>query len=406
MRSPARRSRSRQPRSAFSSKPNRAEHLQAPRAADFLEVRGPSSHEADGGGHMGRRPGPGGRPPVSKVSVIVPAFEAEATLAATLRSVLEQTYRALEVVVVDDGSSDATRSVAERIASQDNRVRVLGQANAGVAAARNRAIDAATGEFVAPIDADDLWHPRKLELQLERFAQVGPRVGLVYNWFRAIDASNRVKVVSASPQVEGMCLHRHLAYNFIANGSTPLIRREALTGLRYNSDLAKADSGGCEDYLLQMQVAREWEFALVPAWLTGYRKAGTTMSSNVGRMIRSHIMVLGLMRDSVGHTAREVVRRRIARLEIEYVRNRLDRGKPAEAAAALAAALSQDALRVPRNLAEEGVAALRERRPAHLARSFASYPPEQPDGPWAFKLARYMAQLKKLDDQMAEGSAP
>lgn len=342
---------------------------------------------------------------MSLVSVIVPAFQAEATLRETLRSVLAQTHRELEVLVVDDGSADATCAIAEEFAALDSRVRVLAKPNGGVAAARNFAIDRAGGAFLAPIDADDLWHPRKLELQLERFARGGERLGLVYNWFRFIDRTGRVRTASASPRVEGMCLHRHLAYNFIANGSTPLIRREAIGELRYEPALALADAGGCEDYLLQLQLAREWEFALVPAWLTGYRKAGVTMSSDVGRMIRSHIMVLGLMRDSLGAEAHGVIRRRIARLQVEHVRNRLYCGKPLQAGAALISALGKDPLRLPRSVAEEGVAAWRETREPRLAEPFAAYDCDRPDGNWPYKLARTMARLKPLDDRMCGRSA-
>jgi hypothetical protein len=118
-------------------------------------------------------------------------------------------------------------------------------------------------------------------------------------------------------------------------------------------------------------------------------------------MIRSHVMVLELMRDSVPPTAQEVIRRRIARFDVEYVRNRIDRGKPAQAAAALAGALSKDVLRLPISLAEEGVAAWRESRPQRLAKPFTAYDLDQPDGPWAFKLARHMARLKPFDDRLA-----
>lgn len=342
---------------------------------------------------------------MSRVSVIVPAFQAEATLARTLRSVLGQTHRDIEVLVVDDGSADGTCAIAERFRSLDKRVKVIEQANAGVAAARNLAIEQADGDYIAPLDADDLWHPGKLELQLERFAQGGPRVGLVYNWFRTIGADDRVRVTSASPRVEGMCLHRHLVYNFIANGSTPLIRRSALGDLRYSPALALADCGGCEDYLLQLQLAREWEFALVPAWLTGYRKAGITMSSDIGRMIRSHIMVLGMMREGLDPSGQAVIRERLGRLHIEHVRNRLQRGKPVQAGAALVAALGKDPLRLPRSMAEEGMAALRQAAPIRRGDHFAQYPADRPDGRWRFKLASTMARLKQLDDACAGRTA-
>lgn len=98
----------------------------------------------------------------NRISVVIPAFNAEATIAETLDSVMAQTRPADEVVIVDDGSSDATVEVAS---AHCCRVRVIRQKNAGAAAALNRAIAHCQGEFIAPLDADDLWTPEKLALQ-------------------------------------------------------------------------------------------------------------------------------------------------------------------------------------------------------------------------------------------------
>src|SRR5262245_57856494 len=96
------------------------------------------------------------------VSVVVPAFNAGATLDQTLRSVRAQTYTHLEVIVVDDGSKDATAEIALAHAKSDARIRLVRQANGGVASARNAGIREARAALVAPIDADDLWAPTKI----------------------------------------------------------------------------------------------------------------------------------------------------------------------------------------------------------------------------------------------------
>jgi glycosyltransferase involved in cell wall biosynthesis len=98
------------------------------------------------------------------VSVVVPAYNCAATVVAAIESALQQSVSDIEVIVVDDGSSDATFEAASSVA--DARVRVLSQANGGAAAARNTGIHAATGKYVALLDADDLWVPWKLERQL------------------------------------------------------------------------------------------------------------------------------------------------------------------------------------------------------------------------------------------------
>lgn len=102
------------------------------------------------------------------VSCVVPVFNSERYLGEALESIFQQTHSPLEVIVVDDGSTDATAAV---IASQGDRVRAFAQTNSGPAAARNRGVREARGEFVAFLDADDLWVPEKLGRQLERFAE-------------------------------------------------------------------------------------------------------------------------------------------------------------------------------------------------------------------------------------------
>jgi glycosyltransferase involved in cell wall biosynthesis len=101
------------------------------------------------------------------ISCIVPVYNGERYLAEALDSILAQTYRPLEILVVDDGSTDRTPEV---IAGYGSAARTLHQPNAGPAAARNRGIAAASGAFLAFLDADDRWHPAKLERQMMRFA--------------------------------------------------------------------------------------------------------------------------------------------------------------------------------------------------------------------------------------------
>ena len=102
----------------------------------------------------------------AKVSVIVPTFDRVAVLREAVESVLAQTHRDLEVVVVDDGSTDATPELVAAFAAGDARVRYERQANAGAAAARNTGLAAASGDFVAFLDSDDSWVPWHLSLML------------------------------------------------------------------------------------------------------------------------------------------------------------------------------------------------------------------------------------------------
>jgi glycosyltransferase involved in cell wall biosynthesis len=101
------------------------------------------------------------------ISCIIPCYNAERFLGEAIESVMAQTLAPAEIIVIDDGSTDGSAAVAARYAGQ---VRYLRQVNAGPAAARNRGIDLTDGEFVAFLDADDLWHPEKLQRQAARFA--------------------------------------------------------------------------------------------------------------------------------------------------------------------------------------------------------------------------------------------
>ena len=277
----------------------------------------------------------------SLVSVVVPAWNAQATLPETLMSVASQTYRNLEILMVDDGSDDSTGQVAAEFCRSDPRARLIRKENGGVASARNRGIEEARGAWIAPIDADDFWHPEKLERQVRLFERSASSVGLVYNWFRKIDRDGIVVEPPFAPLVEGRVLRDHLKWNFIGNGSTTLIRAKVLKDIRYSSALRAAGNQGCEDYLLQLQIAARWEFACVPAFLTGYRTNPRAMSSDVDCMVRSHVQMYRILHDSLPASERRDVDRQLARHLAAHGLLELRRGRLKGDLAALASAMGK-----------------------------------------------------------------
>ncbi len=123
-----------------------------------------------------------------RVSVITPAYNAAFFLQETVKSVQDQTFNDWEMIIVDDCSTDETYVLSTRIAETDKRIRVLhNEKNIGVAATRNKALDVAVGEYVAFLDADDLWLPRKLEKQVN-FMDAGLYV-LTYTNYREFDSN-------------------------------------------------------------------------------------------------------------------------------------------------------------------------------------------------------------------------
>jgi glycosyltransferase involved in cell wall biosynthesis len=223
----------------------------------------------------------------------MPAYNAAAFIRQAIESALQQTYTNIEVVVVDDGSRDNTAIVVESIARQDSRVRLLRQHNRGVAEARNLAIAHSRGEFIAPLDADDLWMPHKIERQVECMMKGGSQVGLVYSWWLGIDEADTITSVGAQWNVEGNVLEVLTYCNFIGNASIPLFRRASLDHIGgYNADLRAQQAQGCEDWDMALRLAERYEVRCVPEYLSCYRDVVGSMAKNGDAMEKSHALVV------------------------------------------------------------------------------------------------------------------
>jgi glycosyltransferase involved in cell wall biosynthesis len=218
------------------------------------------------------------------VSVLIPAYNAGRTIERTVSSALNQTYSNLEVLVVDDGSTDNTAILVRRMADVDHRIKVLQKANGGVVSARNHGIELAQGEFIAPLDADDLWHPKKLTKQV---AAMRDHIGLVYCWSRAIDDQDRVLFDLAQCSLRGNVYSALIIKDFLHSGA-PLIRRCCVDRVGgYDSALSF-----CEDFKFFLDIAERYDFDLVPEYLSAYRLHPGSLSKNMGAMLSSHKVVV------------------------------------------------------------------------------------------------------------------
>jgi glycosyltransferase involved in cell wall biosynthesis len=227
------------------------------------------------------------------VGVVVPMYNSERTIAATLASICAQTHRRLDVVVVDDGSTDGSARIAASWCRRDPRVRLVHQSNAGVAAARNAGAEAASAQFLAFVDADDIWAPPKIEYQLAALKAGGPAAGLAYCWYASIDQRDRVVSFGPQPLIEGQAMRKLCQANWIGNGSSLLLRREAFERAGgYDSSLRARHAQGAEDLLMCLRVAEHAEFRVIPRYLVGYRMAPDSMSSDSLQMFRSTELVL------------------------------------------------------------------------------------------------------------------
>jgi glycosyltransferase involved in cell wall biosynthesis len=208
--------------------------------------------------------------------VIIPVYNGEKTIQETIESVLNQTFSNFELIVINDGSQDSTLDILARI--QDSRLKVFSYPNAGLSASRNRGISHACGEFIAFLDADDLWTPDKLEAQLKAM-EANPKAVLAYSWTDFIDESGQLLERSIYHTVTGDVFAELLVHNFVGSGSNPLIRKQAFADLGgFDESLTAA-----EDWDMYLRLAARYQFVAIPSPQVLYRFSDTSMSSNVLR---------------------------------------------------------------------------------------------------------------------------
>jgi glycosyltransferase involved in cell wall biosynthesis len=249
------------------------------------------------------------------VSIVIPAYNAERTIGETICSVLRQSYENLDIIVVDDGSTDRTRATVVQWALKDSRINVITQRRAGVAAARNTGISVAKGTYIAPLDADDLWHPERVSLHVEALEAAGPGTAVAYSPFFLIDGEGRIYAKSQLYNCTGDVFERQLGQNLVGNGSGLTVRRTAAVEVGgYCPLLFEKGAQGCEDFLFQLELALKYRFVCVPQYLVGYRKYAGNMSSNLVQMRHSQLHMYeylcakyGLPRKMVGEHATETL---------------------------------------------------------------------------------------------------
>jgi glycosyltransferase involved in cell wall biosynthesis len=222
---------------------------------------------------------------MATISVIIPAYNAECTILETIASVQEQTFSDFEVIVINDGSTDRT---LERLTTvKDSRLKIFSYENGGVSVARNHGIAHATGEFISFIDADDLWTPDKLELQLAAL-QKHPEAGVAYSWTSNMSDEKKSFDIGHSPIFIGNVYPELLVTNFIANGSNLLIRRQAIESVgEFDPALS-----GCADWDFYVRLAARWLFVVVPKPQILYRQSSGSMSSKIETMEKENIFVI------------------------------------------------------------------------------------------------------------------
>ena len=220
-------------------------------------------------------------------SVIIPCFNASATIAAAIQSASRQTVRDLEIIVVDDGSRDGTPDIVAALAQSDNRICLQQQANGGVSAARNTGIKAARARIIAFLDADDMWAPDHLATHIRRI-EGNLQLGVSFSPARFIDA-NGVVVGQSRPKLDGLRPADLLCSNPTTTCSTLVVRRDVFkdagvfrTHMRHNED---------QEWLFRVALSG-WVMAGDPVARVDYRISPDGLASNLDGMYRGFQIML------------------------------------------------------------------------------------------------------------------
>ena len=211
------------------------------------------------------------------VSINLCCYNSEKYLEETLQSIFAQTYKNWELVIINDGSTDATEQIIQRHIAEGWPIVYHYQANAGLGRSRNKAIELSKGEFIAFIDHDDLWMSQKLERQISLFAD--PKVGLVYSdaiYFNEGGYSHRL--YQSRAHYTGRCFQKLLIDYFLCL-QTVVIRKESLSSL---IDLFDPRFKMSEEVDLFARIAYKWKFAIVNEPLAKWRVHSSSLTWKFG----------------------------------------------------------------------------------------------------------------------------
>lgn len=221
------------------------------------------------------------------ISLIVPAYNAERYIAETIRSVLDQTYEKWELIVVNDGSTDATSQIVSSFG--DQRIHLIEQANGGVGSARNAGLDKAKGDYITFLDADDVLPPESLKSRVD-YLQTHPEVGLVDGQIVVKDEHLSKTLRIYQPYYTGRLLPRLLALDSrVFFNVCYMFRRELLNDIRF-----KAGMTHVEDLLFYMELsdAHSVNYGFVDEAVYWYRSGHASAMANLEGLENGYVQLL------------------------------------------------------------------------------------------------------------------
>lgn len=230
------------------------------------------------------------------VDVVIPAYNAADFISHTLESIAKQTYPINSIIVVNDGSTDDTQARVLEFASTHPSLNMilLNQSNSGLSAARNTGINNSFADFIALLDADDLWDPEKLFKQMQVFTHSAlPKLGVVYCAYKVVNKQGLVVTSNSrdviGPSLRGNIYKELLLGNFISgSGSSVLIKRAVFSDVGLFDQTLRA----CEDWDMWMRIAKQYQFDFIDEALVSIRIHQNNMQKDSMRMLSAELMVL------------------------------------------------------------------------------------------------------------------
>lgn len=221
------------------------------------------------------------------VSIIIPCYNAERFIGETIQSVINQTYTNWELIVINDGATDSSESIIQPFLN-DFRIHYFKKKNEGVSVARNTGIEKAKGEYIAFLDADDIWYPNNLKIKIE-FLVNNPNFSWVYSDLGAIN-ENGERLPNPAHGKDGNILEDILLWTSeVIPGpcSNIILKRECIeSGLRFDSFLSTAAD---QDFTLYL--SKDFKGKYLNEVLWDYRIISTSMSRNIKVMEKDHVYV-------------------------------------------------------------------------------------------------------------------
>ncbi len=217
----------------------------------------------------------------SKISVVIPAFNAEKFIGEAIESVLKQTYENWELFVINDGSTDDTATIVQEYISQDKRVELIQQNNQGVSVARNMGAQLAQGEYIAFLDADDRWLPEKLATHLDHLSD-NASIGVSFGRVRYVQTNGAPTSLIANCPLTNLESWNFLYGNPTVTTSNVVVRKEVFQqlggfdpGMSYSEDM---------DWFFRILCESQWKIEGIHQVLVEYRVHNTGLSSSLYRM--------------------------------------------------------------------------------------------------------------------------